>query len=332
MSHANPVFSSFSFRYWSVFAGLCLALLGTGACAFEPPAEGWSRWRVQTVADAPAWCCFDHRDGSSEPTVCRLDQRGRSYGSQRGSSGAGAAVIHARMEAGRLTAVRALAPSCEATASTSIADLGDIDADLSASWLAARLQLHSALSSDLYAALALHAGERARAVLYHSARADPQIDQRKDALFWLGQTRAKAAAPLILELMGDSDAELREHAAFVVAVSDVPGNIGGLIKQGRGDASAEVRGQAWFWLAQTADLRAEVAITDALAVERDPEVRDHMIFALSQLPDERASAALIELLSDRQADRGTREQALFWLGQSDSEIAQNYLERLLVGE
>lgn len=333
MSYSNRVSpSNVSQRHWRVFAGLCLALLGAAAYALEPSAEGWSRWRVQTVADAPAWCCFDHRDGASEPSACRLDRRDHSYATLRASARSGEAVIHVRMEAGRLTAVRALAATCEATANTLIADLGAIDADQSATWLAARLQPRSALSSDLYAAIALHAGERARAVLYDSARADPHIDNRKDALFWLGQTRATEAAPLILELMRDSDAELREHAAFVVANADVPGNIDALIGQGRGDPSGKVRGQAWFWLAQTADQRAEGAITNALAVERDRKVRDQMIFALSQLPDERASAALIELLGDRQADRRTREQALFWLGQSDSEIAHSYLERLLVGE
>jgi hypothetical protein len=332
MNHSYRIERVSTHHRWSALLSAVLALIATSAVAFEPAAEGWSRWRVQTVVDAPAWCCFDHRDGAGSAVVCELDRRNHGYSSQPDSASSGEAFIYARMDGGRLTRLRALGSSCPVQASTPIADMGAVDANVSARWLADHLQPRSSLSSDLYSAIALHAGEQAGSVLFDAARAAPQLDDRKDALFWLGQTRAGEAAPLILQLMNDSDVRLREHVAFVVANSAVPGNIDALIRQGSQDVSTKVRGQAWFWLAQTADQRTEAAIGNALENERDRQVREQMIFALSQLPDERASAALIALVNDRGGDRATREQALFWLGQSDSDSAQSYLEAVLVGE
>jgi hypothetical protein len=61
------------------------------------------------------------------------------------------------------------------------------------------------------------------------------------------------------------------------------------------------------------------------------ELRKDAIFAMSQLQGERAVDALFAVLRNRQLPQGVREQALFWLAQSDSDRAFEYLDRLLAG-
>jgi HEAT repeat protein len=122
---------------------------------------------------------------------------------------------------------------------------------------------------------------------------------------------------------------LREHAAFVVSQTRVEWRDAALIEAGRGDASGKVRGQAWFWLAQTGTTRAESALQAALASEKARNVREQIVFALSQLPAPRSTDALIELIERPGAARDLRERALFWLAQSDDERAYAWLDRRL---
>ncbi|NJO12965.1 MAG: hypothetical protein HC872_05290, partial [Gammaproteobacteria bacterium] len=87
--------------------------------------------------------------------------------------------------------------------------------------------------------------------------------------------------------------------------------------------------KAWFWLAQTGAPEAESAIGAALRKDADADVREEAIFALSELPDERAPLALIAVAEDRSLSREQRKQAVFWLSQSNSDVAQAYLEKVL---
>jgi len=74
---------------------------------------------------------------------------------------------------------------------------------------------------------------------------------------------------------------------------------------------------------------SEVEIRKAIDNERDADVREEAVFALSQLPEERAVKALASILEDKQLDMETREQALFWLAQADSDVALDYVDKLL---
>ena len=62
--------------------------------------------------------------------------------------------------------------------------------------------------------------------------------------------------------------------------------------------------------------------------DKSADVREEAVFALSQLPDDRAVKALAAVLEDRSLDQELREEALFWLAQSDSEIAFTYVDKL----
>ena len=61
---------------------------------------------------------------------------------------------------------------------------------------------------------------------------------------------------------------------------------------------------------------------------RTIKLRKDAVFAISLLPESQSVNALLGLLEDRQMHREVREQALFWLVQSDSDQAYAYLDRL----
>ncbi len=56
---------------------------------------------------------------------------------------------------------------------------------------------------------------------------------------------------------------------------------------------------------------------------------DDAIMALSFHPEDQALPVLIEILEDRGQRQYNREQALFWMVQSDSDAAYAYLDRML---
>jgi HEAT repeat protein len=133
-------------------------------------------------------------------------------------------------------------------------------------------------------------------------------------------------------MFNDKDADVREQAAFAITQSKSPRVTADLIRLGNTDKEGDVRAQAWFWLAHTGAAESEGAIVAALKKDNDDDVREKAVFALSQLPDERGTRALISVAEDRSLSSEQRKRAVFWLAQSESEGAQKYLEKVLVGK
>ena len=122
---------------------------------------------------------------------------------------------------------------------------------------------------------------------------------------------------------------MRAHAAFALAQSSAPERTELLIRQGREDRAADVRGEAWLWLAQSGAPESEAAIFAALREDPSEDGREQAVFALSELPDERAVGSLTQIVRDTGMDLAIREQALFWLAQSDSDEAYETIDALL---
>jgi len=94
------------------------------------------------------------------------------------------------------------------------------------------------------------------------------------------------------------------------------------------DTSAQVRGQALFWLAQKAGKKAVGAIDGAIQNDPDTEVKKKAVFALSQLPHEEGVPKLIEVAQTNKNPE-VRKQAMFWLGQSEDPRALAFFEKVL---
>lgn len=183
------------------------------------------------------------------------------------------------------------------------------------------------------------------------ARSNPATEDRRKAVFWLGQSESADARREVRTIAADErqPEEVRAHAAFSLAQGDgateddfrflrtlfdrtnsedVAEKILLSLSQ-RGSAAddrwlievardekrpVEVRKKAVFWAGQGgADIADLVRLYEDV---RDDEVKEHMIFVLSQR-DERAAIDKLVSIARNDRDRELRKKALFWLGQKD---------------
>lgn len=307
------------------------------AADLKPPRDGWASWEVPAVEGAPFYCCWSNWDDHKNARKpCKLDSH-QSYGTRDDDGTTDAVKIYARFKDGKVEKLKAVASACPVESGTPVQELGNVTADDSVRWLVAQARQAGANSSaresvleHSLAAIGLHRGDVAGSELTAFARDGAQVEMRKKALFWMAMLRGAKGAQITSSLMfSDPDAEFREHAAFVLSQSKSPRIAADLIRLGDTDKSGEVRAKAWFWLAQTGALEAETAISAALHKDADSNVREQAIFALSQLPEARATTALIAVAEDQKLTREQRKRAVFWLSQSESDAAQNYLEKVL---
>ncbi len=317
----------------TALAALALVVLSSGASAApSPQGDGWHGWEVEAVDGAPAWCCYSWQGGTPAEAGCDLDDGHQGYGtSNQRRATTGKMNVYVRLDGGRVQDIRTVATSCPVESESGIEWLGAQPADASVAWLRRQLDAGDRhVSSGALASIAVHAGAAASRTLVDTARHDDDIENRKDAVFWMGQARARASAPELRAIMfDDPDPTLREHATFSWSQADVPRRAETLRELALSDDSTKVRGQAWFWLAQTGDESTEHSIFSALRSESSRKVRHQAIFALSQLPGERGVEALVHVVEDRALDDKDRKQAIFWLAQSESPRAVDYLARVL---
>jgi len=295
-------------------------------------ADGLYTWRVAATEDSPSWCCSCWSRNSVVSSACDLDSRHANYSAAEEFPAQGEMQIYALIEAGKPQHIRALSPQCQVTSRREVVGLGVVEVEESLAWLKRHVAAPATVSTDALAAIAIHEGPDALHFLIDVANSGPGKELRKEAIFWMSQARiAESASELERLMFRDKSAEVRKHSAFSLSQSNAAGRSDALIRQGREDHNPDVRSQAWFWLAQTGAGQSEAAIRQAMVDDPDGNVREEAVFALSQLPGERGVDALFTVLGDQQMHREIREQALFWLAQSDSDRAFEYLDRLLAG-
>ena len=256
-------------RYRSTVVALLFAWIGghAGSAELNLPADGWASWRVPAVAGAPDWCCFGDR--ADQRRVCDLDARHGSYGTNSDDAPADHTIIYARFKAGQLERLRAYGPTCRVQTTQAVADLGDVDVDTSARWLATQLAGGNGHGSDVLAALATHAGAVAQGELVRIARSDSVRDNRKDALFWLAQVGdAQAESAIRAALKAEPSNEVRHHAVFALSLLPDERSVKALIAllEDR-SLPLEDRKQALFWLGQSEDAAAQAYLAQVLAAK-----------------------------------------------------------------
>jgi HEAT repeat protein len=293
-------------------------------------ADGWHTWQVEAANDAPEMCCFSWKSRSDTKRQCDLDGRNGGFNSSDNSSSSDDGVqVYTLIEAGTVNRIRVFSSSCPVVADSEIIDLGRIETNDSVDWLEP-LVVGGDVTSDAITAIAVHEGAAARNVLLNAAKAGNEEDIREDAIFWMAQVRVNETEDDIKRyIFDDTSPDIREHAAFAYSQSQAKDIADTLIRQGRYDREPDVRSHAWFWLAQTEAAESETAIRGALLNDEDDDVREEAVFALSQLPEGRAVTALAAILEDKSLEMNIREQALFWLAQTESDEAFEYIDRLL---
>lgn len=166
--------------------------------------------------------------------------------------------------------------------------------------------------------------EAGRRVLERASESCESEDQglRSMALSALLTMNAERAVPILKEVLESRDecsVELRRQAVFLVSqhMTDETVDILLDLAHRNPDPDHEVREQAVFWLSQVDSPPAVDALEDILRTSDDPEIQGKAIFALSQHSGGRSTEILKEYAERRDAPQELRENAIFWLGQTE---------------
>jgi HEAT repeats len=180
------------------------------------------------------------------------------------------------------------------------------------------------------AAIALHADPSAGAALEELASPDQPEKLRRQAIFWLGNSRGRHGFEVVRRIVREDPSEkIREHAVFALTQSKEQEALSTVVSVAHNDSSPRVRGQALFWLAQRAGQKmAESSIRDAIANDPETEVKKKAVFALTQMPNSEGVPLLIQVARTNRNPE-VRKQAVFWLGQSKDERALAFIEDVL---
>lgn len=297
--------------------------------------DGWSSWDVPKLAAAGDACCYTIGRRGVDGVGCDLDER--SWSVSTGNNGGTLKVtpsdhltVYVHAKGGKVDKIRAYAASCPVRTRESVRELSGISPSDSAAWLAGEARRKAGSDDDAaLLALAYHADASAGTALQQLTAAGQPRQQRESALFWIGQARGQPGVDFVERVArDDADSEMRRHALFVLSQAEEFDTYPKLLARAREDQVGEVRSQAMFWMAQMEDARAGNDILALLSQERDEEVREQAVFALSQLHDGAGDKALIGVLRGSYP-REVKQKALFWLGQSGSDEAIAFLDKML---
>jgi HEAT repeat protein len=160
---------------------------------------------------------------------------------------------------------------------------------------------------------------RAADILIQAIRDDPDEEVRKQAVFWLAQTRDARVPGVLRDLVRNGSRELQKNAVFSLS------QLGG----GQGDAALrdlaasdntaeEIRSEAIFWLGQKHSSENGQFLRDLFKRVRSGELKDKIIFSLSQQRGTGSEQWLLDIAMDANESTEVRKQALFWAAQNKS--------------
>jgi TolA-binding protein len=179
-------------------------------------------------------------------------------------------------------------------------------------------------------ALSQHRSARAGAILRAFAeRRDAPSELREKAIFWLGQNRSADNAQFLKDLYKKlENDDLREKVIFSLSQMGGTDNYRWLMNIALDqNENIEIRKKALFWAGQghAVDVADLVRLYDSM---KDREMREQLIFVYSQ---RREDAALDKLfaIAKNDPDRELRKKAIFWIGQSRSPRAAQFLQELI---
>lgn len=158
---------------------------------------------------------------------------------------------------------------------------------------------------------------------------DCVLDAEGRPVVWLEGVAPAESVKLLKELLADParPEHVADEALTAMALHAAPEAVTALLDLAK-HASADVRGNALFWLAQRAADEARAAITRAIEEDPETEVKRRAVFALSEMADGKGVPLLIDL-ARRHKNPAVREQAFFWLGESEDPRALAFFEEVL---
>lgn len=156
---------------------------------------------------------------------------------------------------------------------------------------------------------------------------DCELDAGGRAIHWLDGVNAADSVKLLSSLVSGTD-KVRSGAMAALAMHRDDIAVPELLRLARQDTTAKVRGDALFWLGQTAGRKVAGEITAAIENDPDTDVKKRAVFALSQLPKDEGVPLLINVAKTNK-NPAVRKQAMFWLGQSKDPRALDFFSEIL---
>jgi hypothetical protein len=160
---------------------------------------------------------------------------------------------------------------------------------------------------------------------------DCVLDAGGRQVHWLNDVRPAESVALLESLIGterERKSRVTNAALQAISMHAEPTAAATIERLARSHASAPVRGEALFWLAQMAGAKVAGTITAAIENDPDTEVKRRAVFALSQLPKNEGVPLLIDV-ARKNTNPAVRKQAIFWLGQSKDPRAIEFFAEIL---
>jgi HEAT repeat protein len=179
-------------------------------------------------------------------------------------------------------------------------------------------------------ALSQQNNPRAAAILRAFAeRRDVRSQLRENAIFWLGQRRSPENAAFLKGLYAKlENEELKKKVIFSLSQMGGADNYRWMMDIALDqNASIEIRKDALFWAGQgrNVDVADLVRLYDSM---KDRDMREQLIWVYSQRREDAALDKLFDI-GKNDPDRELRKKAIFWIGQSRSPRAAQYLQDLI---
>ena len=169
-------------------------------------------------------------------------------------------------------------------------------------------------------------------MLIEIAKGSTNPKARRDAIFWLGQSRGDKDAIVdtlvgLLPSLTDDDSEAVSFALGQMRTDKALNALSTIARDK--NRNEKLRNNALFWIGQSRAPNRVGMLEDIYKSNMDSsKVRLQVLFALSQTRDPQATTILSNI-AQNDPDIEVKKQAIFWLGQSRSPEANQALERLL---
>jgi len=171
---------------------------------------------------------------------------------------------------------------------------------------------------------------RAAAILRaYAERRDRPSDLREKAIFWLGQRRSPENAQFLKDFYRKlENDDLKERVIFSLSQMGGADNYRWMMDIALDPKeNVELRKKALFWAGQgnSVDMTDLVKLYDSM---NDREMKETLIWLYSQRREDAALDKLFQI-GKTDPDRELRKKAIFWIGQSRSPRAAQYLQDLI---
>jgi hypothetical protein len=325
-------------------AGIERAVAAAAASA-EP---SWVAWKVTPVGGRSQSCCW-YSNNDDRWYGCGLEPREEGAAAaprpQPPSGpvpleGGTTLLVMARVAGGSVERVRMFSDDCPLDAGgRTIRMVDNVAAEESVAWLSGLVATsappagrsgRSPIINNAIAAIASTDGAAADAALEKLTALSQPAAVRRQAAFWLGQSRGAAGlATLRAMLPRETAPDVRRGIIHAISQSDAPDAVPALLAIAKADKDPALRGEALFWLAQSARRGVGAEITAAIENDPDTKVQERAVMALSQLPKDEGVPLLINVARTHKNAK-VRERAMFWLGQSKDPRALQFFETILI--